>query len=75
MSTAGAAPLKSATPGHALADLFFLLSFCFCTYNFYKAMRTDPGFVPTPDPDVKLVRPKLAKADPRLLRSWLMLED
>jgi palmitoyltransferase len=55
----------SATPGHALGQLGFFASFAFCTWSFYKAIRTDPGFVPGPegDSDVKMVRRTLLRRE------------
>ena len=56
--------LTTATPGHAFADLGFFVSFLVCTWSFYKAIRTDPGFVPRPtsDQETRMVSPREAKS-------------
>ncbi|WWC85410.1 uncharacterized protein L201_000273 [Kwoniella dendrophila CBS 6074] len=47
--------LVSGTPGHAVANLVFFVSFAGCSYNLFTAIRSDPGFVPLPvnDSEVK----------------------
>ncbi|WVR03185.1 hypothetical protein IAU60_000176 [Kwoniella sp. DSM 27419] len=46
--------LATGTPGHALGSLGFFLSLIGCSYNLYRAIRTDPGYVPKPASDAEV---------------------
>ncbi|WWC57688.1 uncharacterized protein I303_100222 [Kwoniella dejecticola CBS 10117] len=47
--------LATGTPGHLIVNLAFFISFAGCSYNLYRAIRSDPGYVPLPinDSEVK----------------------
>lgn len=48
------------TPGYLATNATFLISLLACTYNFYKGIVTDPGYVPKAESDteVKMVSDK-----------------
>lgn len=45
------------TPGYLVTNAVYLVSVTLCTYNFYKGITTDPGFVPkaVSDTEIKMV--------------------
>ncbi|ORX41281.1 DHHC palmitoyltransferase-domain-containing protein [Kockovaella imperatae] len=61
---AWATRLLRGTPGHAFTNLAFLVCALLCSASFYKAIRTDPGFVPKPSggSDVKMMLEDLVDA-------------
>lgn len=50
--------LVRGTPGHLVPNAVYIISATLCAYSFYKAVVTDPGYVPKADSDteVKMVR-------------------
>ncbi|ORY23544.1 DHHC palmitoyltransferase-domain-containing protein [Naematelia encephala] len=56
--------LVTGTPGHAIANLTFLASLIACSWSFYKAIVTDPGFVPKAltDSEIKMALEDLVDA-------------
>ncbi|WRT63294.1 uncharacterized protein IL334_000199 [Kwoniella shivajii] len=50
-----ASRLVSGTPGHGFGNLVFFVATSGCSYNLFKSIRTDPGYVPLPvnDSEVK----------------------
>jgi palmitoyltransferase ZDHHC13/17 len=52
------------TPGYALTNLSFALTFMLCAYNFFRAITLDPGYCPKPvnDGELKEIIEELASA-------------
>lgn len=50
--------ITAGTPGYLVTNAVFVISLGLCTFNFYKGIVTDPGYVPKADSDteVKMVR-------------------
>ncbi|WWC67222.1 uncharacterized protein I206_101129 [Kwoniella pini CBS 10737] len=55
VSYSWATRLVTGTPGHLILNLAFFISFTGCSYNLFRAVRSDPGYVPLPvnDSEVK----------------------
>jgi hypothetical protein len=49
---------RTGAPGHSLASLAFFVTFAGCSWNLYRAIVADPGFVAKPinDAEIKMVR-------------------
>ncbi|OCF34803.1 palmitoyltransferase AKR1 [Kwoniella heveanensis BCC8398] len=46
--------LATGTPGYAFGNLAFFLAFAGCSWNLYRSIKADPGFVPKPINDSEL---------------------